>query len=838
MLKFINLDIGGGRMLRYHTGISRDANYNVLAQAHVHAYLPGTQTYVATFSDELGAVPVQQPLTSDAQGNYSFYTPEPIVDLRYVTALTPALNLYDVPIQARQTPFVVSVESFGAKGDGVTDDRTAIQAAVDAATGIGPGSTVRFRPGRTYRILGEVLVQETLTLDLSGAVIEHTATASVGGLFRFRAPQQFAITWPTDVEAGTREWLEQDPPYSQGDYLLFTTDYDWIDRQYKYGNTHYGQAFLVERVDGGTVTVSDAFIQGMKASDGIQLRSFKRISPVIRGGEIRTDDSQAGGGLPGVSYCIRFCHCVQPRIEGTRLNGLEYQYSAYVRFEHCFGPVADGVVLSSVNLPRGSTDGVYGVHFAGATSHGQLLNSDSHGLRHFSDVTWADLENDDGDVLLSRVCGVFWSLTRCCRAFDSVNSGFGPHGAGRYFDFVDCQAINGSGAGFSTRVSYTRYLNCRAESPGVESYAFDFGGGIQLPTDDQGQPSGDGETLAFGGQNPLVGCEMVNCTQEGYQKGLFRVCNMSSLIVRDCNLELPNRLDDDVPYYWFFGHFDYSNPRRWQSGWRYLPGDWVRDAWQVGEVWHYGIYECVDTQEGPSFDPPHTASGSLWTPIDGDVGHPSPIRGQLVIRNCRFIHQGSGWYYSGLHPDFGFKGPFVFPVLVELDGVESSPAWRDGYFGLFLWSFRVILAALKIRLFDSSMSYALCLKLPGEGVFPPMMISGEVVPAEVRIFNCELEGDDGSWSISAGGSGEYTLSGSNLDESGAHRLLGPLEVSGDASIDGSIVSQARVKAGAGLALGNAQDVPSGFPGDSQKIMMVYDMEGNELGYLLTYSLPS
>ena len=54
-------------MLRYHTGISRDANDNLLPQAFVHAYLPGTQTYIAAFSDELGTTPIQLPLKSDAR---------------------------------------------------------------------------------------------------------------------------------------------------------------------------------------------------------------------------------------------------------------------------------------------------------------------------------------------------------------------------------------------------------------------------------------------------------------------------------------------------------------------------------------------------------------------------------------------------------------------------------------------------------------------------------------------------------------------------------------------------------------------------------------------------
>ncbi|MCB9513558.1 MAG: hypothetical protein R3C71_08420 [Candidatus Krumholzibacteriia bacterium] len=43
-----------------------------------------------------------------------------------------------------------------------------------------------------------------------------------------------------------------------------------------------------------------------------------------------------------------------------------------------------------------------------------------------------------------------------------------------------------------------------------------------------------------------------------------------------------------------------------------------------------------------------------------------------------------------------------------------------------------------------------------------------------------------------------------------------------------------MKALDGLAFGNAQDVPQGFPGPKRKIIMAYDVAGNEIGYLVTY----
>jgi hypothetical protein len=66
---------------------------------------------------------------------------------------------------------VFNVRWFGARGDGVTDDFAAIQAAINAAGSRG-GGTVYLPPGR-YRIMGG------LTLDQSGVVVRGAGASSV-----------------------------------------------------------------------------------------------------------------------------------------------------------------------------------------------------------------------------------------------------------------------------------------------------------------------------------------------------------------------------------------------------------------------------------------------------------------------------------------------------------------------------------------------------------------------------------------------------------------------------------------------------------------------------------
>ena len=102
-----------------------------------------------------------------------------------------------------------------------------------------------------------------------------------------------------------------------------------------------------------------------------------------------------------------------------------------------------------------------------------------------------------------------------------------------------------------------------------------------------------------------------------------------------------------------------------------------------------------------------------------------------------------------------------------------------------------------------------------------MKIDGVEAPSTLRFVDCDVDGTDGSWDIDAG-SASYSLIGSRLGQDGNWLILGDLEAVGE------------LKAGLGLALGNAEDIPQGFPGAMKKAILLHDPDGNELGYLVTY----
>lgn len=77
--------------------------------------------------------------------------------------------------------FGLFVDTFGAVGDGTTDDTAAIQSAFTALESVG-GGTLHFRPNATYLMQGKVLIGSSLTVEGHGAIIKRKYTGTQSGV--------------------------------------------------------------------------------------------------------------------------------------------------------------------------------------------------------------------------------------------------------------------------------------------------------------------------------------------------------------------------------------------------------------------------------------------------------------------------------------------------------------------------------------------------------------------------------------------------------------------------------------------------------------------------------
>lgn len=135
-----------------------DRNGTVVSGATVSvtSYPSGAAATVYSADSTSGAN--ANPLTTDSNGYFEFWAPNGQYSLTISKTGITTRTVSNILIQDVQ----VSVTEYGAKGDGTTDDLTAIQAAIDAVSTAG-GGTVTFPVG-TFLVSGSIEYKSNITI--------------------------------------------------------------------------------------------------------------------------------------------------------------------------------------------------------------------------------------------------------------------------------------------------------------------------------------------------------------------------------------------------------------------------------------------------------------------------------------------------------------------------------------------------------------------------------------------------------------------------------------------------------------------------------------------------
>lgn len=161
-------------------------------------------------------------------------------------------------LERLNTSSTVNVETFGAVGDGITDDTASIQAALDFANDSG-GGLVQFTPGKTYAVSTFLVVYDYTTIYAYGATIK--AIGNSGLLRNFRSDETFsAYDGHSHIQILGGVWDGNAFNGSTGSVTAMTN--------------------VMGFVHSADITIRDATIQNVSSSHGVEFNSTENAKVI------------------------------------------------------------------------------------------------------------------------------------------------------------------------------------------------------------------------------------------------------------------------------------------------------------------------------------------------------------------------------------------------------------------------------------------------------------------------------------------------------------------------------------------------------------------------------
>lgn len=256
-------------------------------------------------------------------------------------------------------PDTISVAAYGATGDGVTDDTTAIQAAVTA----GAGKTVVLPPG-TYLMSGTVTVGSHTTLRGLGATV---LIDGAGPAFDAEGTEGAEVALTVNATAGARTVTAPGHGLTAGSWIIVASDHEPSST----AGLTAGEMCQVDSVAGDVVTLRAPLFDSYATTDAAHLVPVDVVQGVHVEGLRFTSDEPSTTSVVGVSFGFG--------VDMT-MDGCHFTNCHYIGLR--FRSVTRGRVTSCTFVDALKTGLAYGVTVGNACVDIQMADCSGSRVRH------------------------------------------------------------------------------------------------------------------------------------------------------------------------------------------------------------------------------------------------------------------------------------------------------------------------------------------------------------------------------------------------------------------------------------------------------------------------
>lgn len=376
---------------------------------------------------------------------------------------------------------IVSVKDYGAIGDGVADDSSSIQAAINAVAAVG-GGTVVLPPGR-YKFPNMTYLDLCPNLNfigLGGATLDFSDRTGyfldmLRPLVDARGQVSPPIPITADVLAGS--WVVSMPTagLQEGDLVIVTSDATLDGDVVKATQGEY--VYVDEIIDGTMFRANNTFHADYLLSDNARLHVVTPADNInVQGitflGRGRTPPGTDGDLGLTFTYCrhVRVRDCVFKYIDQVQLEFRScYDFmSVGNSFHH--GKYVDGDGNSAgINRPvatgsRGTVQ--YQVRVSDCSMYGIIQGCVGEGSRHFFNTGHSNRPLD-GTPTPNR--GYLFGISRYiyvedCFAKNTWHACYSTHNDAEHVYFRNCIAENSGYGGFNPRCHKVWLIGCEARA--------------------------------------------------------------------------------------------------------------------------------------------------------------------------------------------------------------------------------------------------------------------------------------------------------------------------------------------------------------------------------------